>query len=146
MSARLPVVICLAAATLLSASAATAKDFGPGDLLICNATRCLPITNRAVLPLLGSFYYGGHQPQTAPSVRIGALAFELRFPPKPQGYVTGIVATPRLDRFLSYGVNMGRFAQGVWYQLPARLASELRRLTAHLRPLRVTPESLAKSN
>ena len=121
---------------------ATAKDFRPGDLRVCNARRCVPITNRAVLPLLGAFYYGPRGVHVAPPARIGAPAFELRFR---NGYVTGIAASARLDRFLSYGVNVGRFRRGVWYRLPARLAAELRKLTAGLKPLRVTRDSLAKS-
>ena len=142
VSARSLVAVLVVAATLVAASAATAKDFGPGDLLICNATRCVPIMDRSVLPLLGSFYYSGRQPPTAPAVRIGAPAFELRFT---NGYATGIVATARLDRFLSYGVNLGRFRGEVWYRLPARLASELRTLSAGLRSLRVTQGSLSRS-
>jgi hypothetical protein len=53
------------------------------------------------------------------------------------GYTTGIVATPALDRFLSHGVNLDRFRGGVWYAVPATAAAELRRLAAGLHPLRV---------
>jgi hypothetical protein len=142
MTARRVVVAWLAAAALVAIPAATAKDFKPGDLRVCNARRCVPITNRAVLPLLGAFYYGPRDAHVAAPARLGAPAFELRFT---NGYVTGIAASARLDRFLSYGVNVGRFQRGVWYRIPARLASELRRLTAGLKPLRVTREALAKS-
>jgi hypothetical protein len=140
------VVILLAGGLFMTVYAAMAKDFGPGDLFVCNARHCVPIESRAMLPLLSRFYYSGHQPLAAPAVRIGAPAFELRFPPKSQGYVTGIVATARLDRFLSFGVNMDRFAKSVWYRVPAQLALQLRRLTAELRPFRVTPGLLRKSN
>jgi hypothetical protein len=61
------------------------------------------------------------------------------------GYVTGIVATRRLDRFLSYGVHLERFGRNSWYAVPPRLSAELRRLTAGLRPLRVTRAALARS-
>jgi hypothetical protein len=133
----------LAAAALAVIPSATAKDFGPGDLRVCNAHRCVPITHRAVLPLLGRFYYLDTQdPRVAPRVRLGAPYFELRFK---NGYVTGIAASARLDRFLSYGVNLGRFHRGVWYRIPARLASELRKLTAGMTPLRVTQAALARS-
>jgi hypothetical protein len=133
----------LAAAALAVIPSATAKDFGPGDLRVCNAHRCVPIVNRAVLPLLGRFYYSDpHVPRVAPRPRLGAPAFELRFR---NGYATGIVATARLDRFLSYGVNVGRFHRGVWYRIPARLAAEVRALTAGMKPLRVTRAALAKS-
>jgi hypothetical protein len=133
----------LAAAALVVIPAATAKDFGPGDLRVCNAHRCVPITHRAVLPLLGRFYYSDPEvAHVAARPRLGAPAFELRFR---NGYVTGIVASARLDRFLSYGVNLGRFERGVWYRLPARVASELRTLTSGMKPLRVTRAALARS-
>ena len=48
---------------------------------------------------------------------LGAPSFELRFD---NDYVTGIVATARLDRFLSYGVNTGRFEAGRWYRVYPR--------------------------
>jgi hypothetical protein len=133
----------LAAAVLVVIPAATAKDFGPGDLRVCNAHRCVPIVNRAVLPLLGRFYYlDAYKPRVAPRPRLGAPAFELRFR---NGYVTGIAASARFDRFLSYGVYLGRFQRGVWYRIPARLAAELRALTVGMKPLRVTHAALAKS-
>jgi hypothetical protein len=142
VTARGIVAALLAAAALAATPAATAKDFKPGDLRVCNAHRCVPIVNRAVLPLLGAFYYGSHDPRVAPRARLGAPAFELRFT---NGYVTGIVASARLDRFLSYGVNLDRFQRGSWYRVPARLAAELKRLTAGMKPLRVTRAALAKS-
>jgi len=141
------------------APAALAKDFEPGDLRVCNAERCVAITSRPALAALGAFYYGGacpaaatkdgdcmpderRPPRAASSVRIGAPAFELRFR---NGYATGIVATARLDRFLSYGVNLGWFRRGRWYRVPTAAAAELRRLTAGLAPLRVTSGALARS-
>jgi hypothetical protein len=137
------VVASLAAvATLLVLPVASAKDFQPGTLRACNASRCVPIVKREVLPLLGAFYY--HRPVAA-SVRrprLGAPHYELRFD---NGYVTGIVATRQLDRFLSYGVNMGHFERGRWYAVPPRAAANLRRLTVGLRPLGVTREALARS-
>jgi hypothetical protein len=135
--------ILLAGATFLAASAATAKDFEPGDLRICNAKRCLPITNRPVLKLLSAFYFTGRKPPSIASpARLGAPAFELR---SPNGYVTGIVAAVKFDRFLSYGVNLDRFEQGQWYRVPDRAARELRRLTTHLKPLRLTQRAVDKS-
>jgi hypothetical protein len=134
--------VFLAAAALAVIPSATAKDFGPGDLRVC-AHRCVPIVHRAVLPLLGRFYYSDRQvAHVADRPRLGAPAFELRFT---NGYVTGIAASARLDRFLSYGVNTGRFERGIWYRVPARIASELRALTARMKPLRVTRAALAKS-
>jgi len=128
---------------LLSSAAATAKDFGPGDLRICNAHRCVPIVDRQVLPLLGRFYYSSRfRLRTAPRAHLGTEMFRLEFR---NGYVTGIVATRRLDRFLSYGVVLGRFHRGTWYRVPGRMSIELRQRSADLRPLRVTREALARS-
>jgi hypothetical protein len=143
MAIRGLVCAVVAAAAALTAPAATAKDFGPGDLRLCNAKRCVPITKPAVLPLLGRFYYAASSPPTAArSPRLGAAAFELRFS---NGYVTGIVATRRLDRFLSYGVHLRRFRRGAWYRIPAPLSAELGRLGAALEPLRLTRAALARS-
>jgi hypothetical protein len=55
----------LAAAALAVISSATAKDSGPGDLRVCNAHCCVPIVNRAVLPLLGRFYPRGSTASSA---------------------------------------------------------------------------------
>ena len=135
-------VVALVAASLLVLPSASAKDFGPGDLRACNATRCVAIVNRDVLPQLGSFYYSGPSPARIRRPALGAPYYELRFD---NGYVTGIVATRRLDRFLSYGVYVGRFAPSGWYAVPRELSEELRRLTVGLRPLHVTRAALAKS-
>ena len=135
-------VAVVAASTLLVLPSASAKDFGPGDLRVCNATRCVPITRRAVLPQLGSFYYSGPAPAHVRRPELGAPYYELRFR---SNYVTGIVAARQLDRFLSYGVHLERFTRNVWYSVPPPLATELRRLTVDLRPLRLTRAALEKS-
>ena len=132
----------VAASVLLFLPSASAKDFGPGDLRVCNETRCVPIVKRNVLPLLGSFYYSGPAPAHLRAPALGTQYYHLRFR---NNYVTGIVATSQLDRFLSYGVHLERFEANQWYAVPPRLSAELRRLTAGLRPLRVTPAALAKS-
>jgi hypothetical protein len=142
MSARRLTAFLVVSAVFVFVSTAGAKDFGPGDLRVCSASRCLPIHNRDVLSLLSVFYYGEAAPPLARSPRLGAPVFELRFR---NGYVTGIVATRRFDRFLSYGVHLGHFRRGRWYRLPAEASAELRRLTATLTPLRLTRAALAKS-
>jgi hypothetical protein len=136
------VAILAAAVALLAVPAAVAKDFQPGDLRLCNATRCVPVLAREAVEALSGFYYTGAQPARAPTVRLGAPAFQLRFR---NGYVTGIVATAKLDRFLSYGVYLGRFQRGVWYLLPDVAARELRRLAVGLTPLRITQAALDRS-
>jgi hypothetical protein len=135
-------IVLLAAAALLLVPAATAKDFGPGDLRLCNARRCVKIVDPKVVATLGPFYYSNGSPRQAQAPRLGARAYELRFP---NGYATGIVAGASLDRFLSYGVNLGRFQRGVWYHVPRRMTAGLTKLSCSLRPLRVTKAALAKS-
>lgn len=132
----------VAVSAVLILPAASAKDFHPGDLRVCNSTHCVAIVNREELPQLGSFYYDGGSPARVRRPKLGAPYYELRFR---NGYVTGIVATQRLDRFLSYGVNLDRFARSRWYAVPHKMSSELRRLTVGMRPLRLTRTALAKS-
>ena len=105
----------VAASALLFLPSASAKDFGPGDLRVCNATRCVPIVKRNVLPHLGSFYYSGPAPAHLRAPALGTPYYELRFR---NNYVTGIVATRQLDRFLSYGVHLERFDANIWYAVP----------------------------
>jgi hypothetical protein len=132
----------LAASALLVVPSANAKDFRPGDLRVCNRTHCVAIVNRDVLPVIGSFYYNGRCPARVRRPKLGAPYCELRTPSR---YVTGIVATRQLDRFLTYGVNDGRFARDRWYAVPHKLSAELRRLTLHLRPLPLTRAAMANS-
>ena len=136
-------VVLAATSMLLVLPSANAKDFGPGDLRVCNATRCVPIVKRDVLPLLGSFYYSGPTPAQLRAPALGTAYYQLRFR---NNYVTGIVATRQLDRFLSYGVHLERFDASIWYAVPRRLSAELQRLTVGMRPLRVTQAALAKSH
>ena len=124
----------LVVAALLIVPAASGKVFKPGDVRVCNAKRCVPIRNRVVLDKLSSFYYGSYALTTVRAPIHGAPYYELRFR---NGYVTGIVSTRRLDHFQSYGVNVGRFAQGRWYGVPPRVSAELRRLSAGLPPFRL---------
>jgi hypothetical protein len=132
----------LAVSALLATVAASAKEFQPGDLRVCNKTRCVAIVNRDVLPSIGSFYYTGPCPTRVRRATLGADYYELRYR---NGYVTGIVATRRLDRFLTYGVVDQRFARDKWYAVPRKLSTELLRLTADLRPLHITRAALARS-
>lgn len=140
MKALLPGLV--AAFALAALPSASAKRFEPGDVRICNSARCVAIVERSVLPALRSFYGSGPCPARVQRPKLGTPYFELRFR---NGYATGIVATKRLNRFLSYGVVLERFAGNVWYAVPGRLSRELRRLTVGLRPLRLSRAALAKS-
>ena len=133
----------LALAALIAVSAAAAKDFHPGDLRVCNARSCLAIADQDVLNAFSSFYYGGPPPPArARAPRLRVPYFQLKYT---NGYVTGIVATTQLDRFLSYGVNLGQFSRGRWYSVPPRAALGLRQLTEGLKPMRLTRTAVAKS-
>ena len=135
--------VVASAVFLVVAIAGAAKGFEPGDLRICNAKRCVPIMSRPAVTALSAFYYIGPKPPLpAPRAHVGAPSFELRFD---NDYVTGIVATARLDRFLSYGVNTGRFDAGRWYRVYPKAARELRRLTVGLRPIPLTRASITRS-
>jgi hypothetical protein len=132
----------VAAVALIGAAGSAAKEFGPGDLRVCDAQTCVPITNAAAVKALSRLYYLGPQPVSVPRPRWGASAYELRFE---NGYVTGAVGGTRLDRFLSFGVVLERFRRGSWYRVPPQAARELRRLTADLEPLRVTRALVSRS-
>jgi hypothetical protein len=137
-----PATAVLLAALAVGVTAAHAKDFQPGDVHVCNPQRCRAIADPQVLPQLSAFYYSSEQPPAARAPRLGTPFFELRYR---NGYVTGIVAGTRLDRFLSYGVHLGHFERGSWYRVPADAALELRELTARIAPLRLTRAALARS-
>lgn len=139
---QLSFVVFVAAAAVASAGAATTKDFKPGDARLCGATRCVAVMSPTLTKELSSFVYAGPQPRTAAAVRVGEPAFELRFR---DGYVAGILATGRLDRWLSYGVYLERFSRGRWYIVPRKTAAALQRLAAPLKPLRLTPAAIARS-
>jgi len=109
MGARQAAALLLGAIALAFTSAAAAKDFDPGDLIVCNAKGCVPITDQQVLKVLSTFYYGETRLTTVARPRLRSPFFQLRFS---NGYVTGIVGPTSLDRFLSYGVNLGRYPRG----------------------------------
>jgi hypothetical protein len=132
-----------AALALLIPPSAAAKEFSPGDLRLCGADECAVIAEREALRLLSRFYYSIEEaPRARTDPRLGAPYLQLKFR---NGYVTGIVATASFDRFLSYGVHLGRFRRGIWYRVPPAAAEELRRLARELEPLRLTRTAIARS-
>jgi hypothetical protein len=132
----------VATVALAVVPSAAAKTFEPGDLRLCNAKRCVPIVQQQALDELSAFYYGIRKPSRTARPTLRVPYYELRFT---NGYATGIVATTRLDRFLSYGVNLDQFRRGRWYRVPAAAAAELRRLSSPLAPLRLTRAAIRKS-
>ena len=124
----------LGAALLLGVSTAAAKDFQPGDLRVCGAAQCRPVTSRTALRAFSSFYYGDDRVAVVRAPRLGAPAFEVRFR---DGGVAALVASAKLDRTRVYGLNCGRFRRGRWYRLSPRAALAVRNLSAGLGPLHV---------
>jgi len=137
-----PFCAALVAVALVVVPAAAAKDMKPGDLRLCNAKHCVVIARQRTLDAFSAFYYGNPKPRAIARPAMHVPYYELRYR---NGYVTGIVAAPSLDCFLSYGVNGQQFARGRWYRVPARAAAEVRRLSAGLPPLRLTRAAVAKS-
>jgi hypothetical protein len=130
--------------SLILTSGASAKDFKPGDLSVCDAKRCVSIKSRPVLNALSVFYYDSAVPPApvrAPG--LGMPFFRLEFS---NGYVTGIIASAELNRFLSYGVNLDQFRAGVWYRVPPRAVAGLRELTVGFTPLRLTSGAIASTS
>jgi hypothetical protein len=76
---RSTLVTAVAVSALLVAPSAGAKDFRPGDVRVCNATRCVPILERSVVPQLTSFYYTGSRPVRRASPALGTPYYELRY-------------------------------------------------------------------
>jgi hypothetical protein len=119
---KLLAVALAAAAALALASSAAAKEFAPGSVLLCRADACAPIEEQAVLDVLSELYYGTSALVPVSAAPSGDL-LELRFD---NGYVSGVVGPATApDRFQSGGVNLDRFADGQWYELPAPLAQGL---------------------
>ena len=139
---RLAASATVTAVALVAAPAATAKEFRPGDLRLCNAKRCVAIMDERLADAMTSFVYAGPQPAVAARVRLRSPYYELRFR---NGYVAGIVATARLDRWLSYGVILERFERGRWYVVPPATAAALRRVTTGLAPMRLSFVAVSKS-
>jgi hypothetical protein len=128
---------------LVAVPGAAAKDFRPGDLRVCAAGRCVPITDQPVLDALSAFYYGSAAPVRVAAPTPRAPYVQLQFG---NGYVTGVASGLHFDRFLSFGVNLGRFAPRTWYAIPARVAAEIARLAARVRPQPVPRDVLARSH
>jgi len=131
-----------AAAVLALAPGASAKEFTPGDLRICNTQRCVAVKSRPALQALFQLYYADPSPDLAPRARLGARSYQLRYR---NDYVTGIVAGATLDRFLSHGVHLGHFTRGHWYRVPLPAARELRRLAAGLESIPLTRDAIDRS-
>ena len=109
---------------LAAAGIASAKEIGPGELMICGATQCRTVNEAGALSRL---LWGSSRVVRARTPRVGSPIFQLRFEERPAGAV--ITATA----IRVHGLNCGRFRRGRWYLLPAAL----RGLTAGMQPKRL---------
>jgi hypothetical protein len=141
---RVALAALVAVVALVALPAASAKDFKPGDIRICNNHQCRTVVYHEALAALAQFIYeDSAAPARTTRPHLGQPYYKLRYT---NGYIPGIVATRDLDRFLSYGVFLGRFTRYHWYAIPAAASREFRRLTVGLRPLRLTRKAIAKSH
>jgi hypothetical protein len=111
------------ASFFLSAVSAAAKEFPPGELMICGATQCRtvkPAQSRAFSSLL----WGEGRVPRGPTPRLGSPIFQLRFKGGPAGAIVNATA------IRVHGLNCGPFQRGKWYRLPP----SLRGVTAGLKP------------
>jgi hypothetical protein len=129
------VTVAIAACTLLAVPSAVAKDFGPGDIAVCGRSHCEPIVDKRLLRILSAYYWGPRKVVRAAPVRVGARGFALRWR---NGYTSAVVGGATLGRFRAQGFYCGRFVRGRWYRFPAEAAAAMKKLTAGVRPLRVT--------
>lgn len=136
------VVLCLAVSAA-AANAATTKQFRPGDVRACGGHRCVSIRSQRVLDALARFYYGRPSPTRSSAPPKGATYLRLVYD---NGYVTGVAAGSRFDRFLSFGVNLGQFGARTWYAVPAPVSAELRRLAPRLSAGRLPANILSRSH
>jgi hypothetical protein len=137
------VSIVVALVALALALAASAKDFKPGDVRVCSGSNCLVLRCASALNGLSAFYYSAKPLGRATAPARDARYVELRFR---NGYVTGIAAGKRYDRFLSYGVNLGHFRARNWYSIPWKVARAIARLAAELRPKPLPGDVLDRSH
>jgi hypothetical protein len=120
-------LVTLAIALLIfGVSAASAKEFRPGDLRLCGATQCRLVIDGPTNRHFGALLYGDGRvaPAPAPTPGVGSPVFQLRFRDGPAAVILNATA------FRVHGLNCGRFRRGHWYRLPAAL----RGLTTGLKP------------
>jgi hypothetical protein len=112
---------------LVVTSAASAKDFQPGDLRICGAVHCRVVTDPVESEAFGNLLYGSGSVMRARTPPVGSPVFQVRTKNGP----LGAIITAKSIRV--HGLNCGRFQRGRWY----RLSPALRHLTTGLRPKRL---------
>ena len=116
------------AVVALACVPASAAKIGPGGVRVCGADRCVSVTDRATLHALNTFVYGPTRVTRVRAPRVGAPVFALDL---------GGLFSRSFEKFRSHGITCQRFERGRWYRVPERIAHELRRTAAELRPRRL---------
>jgi hypothetical protein len=116
----------LSAFFLLVAGAAAAKEFPPGELMVCGATHCRVVTD-AHSHALSHLLWGDRPVVRVSTPPVGSPIYQLRFKTGPVGAIMSRTA------IRVHGLNCGRFQRGKWYRLP----HELRGMTEGLGPKRL---------
>jgi hypothetical protein len=111
----------------LLTTAAVAKEFPPGSLMICGAKQCRTVDDPAQSHAFSSLLWGDGRLRRAPIPRIGSPIFQLRFKDGPAGAIISATA------IRVHGLRCGRFRRGKWYRLP----SALKGVTRGLEPKRL---------
>ena len=118
--------LAAAVVALAVAGIASAKEFPPGGLKVCGATRCRVVTD-AQSRAFSSLLWGGRPVTRTATPRVGSPIFQLRFRNGSAGAIVSATA------IRVHGLNCGRFERGKWYRLP----SSLRRVASGLKPKRL---------
>lgn len=120
---RLTPWILAASIPFLGTSAASAKEFLPGDLFVCGATQCREVSAEHARAF-SSLLWGDRPVTRTATPRVGSPVYQLRFRNGPAGVMLNATA------FRVHGLNCSRFQRDKWY----RLSRGLRGLTTGLTP------------
>ena len=114
-------------AALAVAAGAVAKEFPPGELMVCGATQCRVVTN-AQSRAFSALLWGDRPVARTPTPRVGSPIYQLRLKSGPLGAIISATA------IRVHGLHCGRFQRGQWYRLPPALHGVTRGLAP--KPLR----------
>ena len=122
----------LLVAGLVAVAGASAKPIGPGDVLVCGASRCRAVDEPAQARALSELLWGSGRVVRAATPRVGSAVYQLHARTRHGHQPLGAAVNATSIRV--HGLNCGRFRRGKWYRLPAAL----RGFTSGLSPKRLT--------
>jgi hypothetical protein len=112
----------VAVAALAVAAGAVAKEFPPGELMVCGSTQCRVVTN-AQSRAFSALLWGDRPVARTRTPRVGSPIFQLRL--KKHGSLGAIISATAIR---VHGLHCGRFQRGQWYRLPPALRGVTRGL------------------